>query len=103
MAYSLPLLGVHTVGLEVSDFSLLLQEFAGVPFPNGVLPSLFVGILLLSVSFSLGNWSSCSVVFGVEIVLVVLTTYLSSTADMAEEGIMVGLQVSSFTGGSLVP
>ncbi len=104
MAYSLPLLGVDTIGLEVSDFSLLLQEeFARVPFPNGVLSSLFVRILLLSVSFSLGNLSSCSVVFGVKTELVVLTTSLSSIADMEEEGVMVGLQFSSFTGGPLVP
>lgn len=104
MAYSLPLLGVHTVGLELSDFSLLLQEeFARVPFPSGVLSSLSVGILLLSVSFSLGNWSSCSVVFGVMTELVVLTTSLSSIADMAEEDVVVGLQVRSCTGGSLAP
>lgn len=56
MAYSLPVFGVDTVGLEESDFSLLLQEeFARVTFPNGELSSLFVGILLLPVSFSLGN------------------------------------------------
>lgn len=42
-------------------------------------------------------------VFGVKTELVVLTTSLSSIADMAEEDIMFGLRVSSFTGGSLAP
>lgn len=42
-------------------------------------------------------------VFGVKTELVVLTTSLSSIADMEEEDVMVGLWVSSFTGGSLVP
>lgn len=65
--------------------------------------NLFMGILLFSPSFSLGNWGSCCMVFGVKIELVVLTTSLSSIADMAEEDVEAGLQLASFTGGSLTP